>query len=585
MTWAGGPADGLGPWIMRTSGGFQFNPNLNTSGGLNDCPVNTFGVLGKKCTTVTVSSEPFDPDPGPSESGAPGEYFTIQPGDLLYFDNPLGNHDQVHELIRVLTKNGLTLVVERGAMNGVAACDPRPIGTCGSGGRTLTSSVNPVLSVASTSPWVYWDYVHDPHGALGLFLTDQRDSMNHKFTRHGSTVEAFNGSFDPRCTARPEDGCYGIRLNPQLNDLARMIANPRTGVSTANPPFAGKYGAGSVNTVQSHPGPMGHTPPSSPDDQYFMDGRPFNGKYSAGDARAPQATRVSGTLWKFPTAPNPLTLDRKYLPTKAQSGWHPLLDVSGPAATISDGPADQYKYCVVTTADECRSGSIAGEVYFNVPFLAYNYCVYPGQADFGADISDICIDNQSFVSDNLVQVGMNVDADNTGARQRALTKGFAASRMNAPFWNSTALPNNKWEMFRSRFANGFRPEVLLMKLPPMDRDDKDRTNFIPFTVSVANVPAGTDNVVVEYGYAENGAPGDLFCTSRHETCGAGRAGSEPFYFTGTEAQALTGQPCAVSCSVTVKTISQRVVYYRIRYRDSGNQTLMVTDLQAEAAPY
>src|SRR5262249_52425841 len=160
-----------------------------------------------------------------------------------------------------------------------------------------------------------------------------------------------------------------------------------------------------------------------------------------------------------------------------------------PRSSISASANDSYKYCVAAAADECAPGSMRGEIYFNAPFLRYNYCLYPGQATPGADNSDICIHNKSFVSDNLALIDLNVEADLKGLKQRALTKGFAPSKVNVPFWNASVLPNNQWAVFRSRFINGFRSDVLLMKLPPLDEDDKDRTGFIPLPIPIANVPA------------------------------------------------------------------------------------------------
>lgn len=588
-TWSGGPTDGRGPWIMTTSGAFQFQTGTDVPGGLTDCPQNPYAT-GKVCTEVSVDSEPFDPDPGPTETGAPGEYFVVQPGDYLYIDNPLGNHDLSHELVRVVARTGYTLVVARGVRYGAQACEPQPAGTCGSGGPIQTSKVNPVLSVAAIANKTYWDYADDPHGLLGLILSDPRDSGSHSFTRFGSYVEAYNGTFDPRCTAPVYDGCYGFRLNPAVNDIPRMLATPRSGFSAGNPGFAGKYGLGTVNEVQSHPAGMGHLPATDRERQFFVDGRPYNGRYSPGDPAAAQAVQVGGSLWKFPA--DPKALDRKFLPTKAQASWHPLLDVSGPNSRLSTGADDNFKYCVVVAAEECHPGSAPAEIYFNAPFLRYNYCVYPGQATPGADLSDICIHNQAFVSDNLTQGDMSADADNLGLKQRALTKGLSPSKVNVPFWNISVLPNNKWAIFRTRFVNGFRNEVLLLKMPPLDQDDKDRTKFVPLPVEIANVPDETTNVVVEFGYAENGPPEQLYCTSRQETCGVGYVDgglqvdpANPFFFSGTEAALLAGMPCSSSCTVNVPLISQRVVYYRVRYRDAGNATLAVSGLQAQTSPY
>ncbi len=586
MTWEGGAGDGWGPWIMKTSGGFQFTTEPGVPGGLNDCPQNRW-VTGKRCTQVTVTSEPFDPDPGPTETGAPGEYYTIEPGDFLYVDHPIGNHDGKHELVRVVAKSGLTLTVARGVTDGVTLCgNPRDM-DCGAGGPILKSAVNPVLSAAAISPRAYWNYLKDPHGLLGWVRADQGDTKNHMFSRFGSQAEAGTGYLDARCKSR--DGCYSFRLNPS-GEIENLFTTGRTGVASQNPGFAGKFGSAAINAVQSHPGPMGLQPASDREKEFLLDGRPYNGTYDANDPKAPRAVAVSGSLWKFPA--NAVALNRKFLPTKAQVGWRPLLDVSGPRSKLSADEGDAYRYCVVVAKGECRDGSAPGEIYFNAPFLRFHSCVYPGQATQSGDFSDVCIHNQAGVSDNLMQVDMHVSSDDTGLKQRALTKGFGPSKLGAPYWNAMAMPNNKWAAFRTRFVNGFRNEVMLMKMPPVDEDGKDRSTFLPLEVKVASVPARTDNVVVEFGYAENGPADQMFCTTRHEACaaGAGAAGgaidlNNPFSFTPTEDGALKGMPCASSCTVNVPVISQRVTYYRVRFRDSANQTISVSPVRVDTSPY
>src|SRR5258708_4495119 len=111
--------------------------------------------------------------------------------------------------------------------------------------------------------------------------------------------------------------------------------------------------------------------------------------------------------------------------------------------------------------------------------------------------------------------------------------------------------------------------------------------FLAVPLSAAAGPSGTGNAVGEFGYAENGAASDLFCTSRKETCTAGRASeastfdaANPFYLATTEASVVTGTPGASSCQLFVPAIPDRVLYYRVRYRDGGNRTLGLTQIGA-----
>jgi hypothetical protein len=594
MLWFGGALDGYGVWQMNTQDGFAFttdrakgsDPN-EVPGGLNQCPRNTFGAIGVRCTQVVVTSEPYDPDPGPTETGLPGEYITTQPGDLIYYNNV--NRDSVHELLRLIKKDGNVWTFERGAIDNKLACEPH-YEQCNSGGPVQSSPRNPLLYMASTSPRNYWNYVNDRHG--NAIRSDQRDSTAHGFARFGSYVESANGTYDPRCVEPSGDGCYGIRYQTTLYDMQSFLDPTllrRTNVVTLNPFFNGKGGYGDANAVQTHPSGMGHA--STADDRrFFMDARPFNGRFDSGDPRRNKALLVTGQLWKFPSSgPGGLQLDRKFLATKAQSGFHPLLDVSGPASVLTSFPSNQFKYCVVLAAGECRPGSAAGEIYFNVPYLRFNFCYFPGQAGPGADTSDICILNQAMVQDSILQVRMDGDADMTGANQRVLTRGLAVSKMSVPFWNVSVLPNSKWAIFRTRYAGGVRPDALLLKMPPPDLSTSGSVppRFLAVPLTAAAGPTGTDNAVVEFGYAENGAATDLFCTSRKETCATGRASesstfdaANPFYYATTEASSVSGTPCAGGCTIFVPAIPDRVLYYRVRYRDGGNRTLGLTEIGA-----
>jgi hypothetical protein len=85
---------------------------------------------------------------------------------------------------------------------------------------------------------------------------------------------------------------------------------------------------------------------------------------------------------------------------------------------------------------------------------------------------------------------------------------------------------------------------------------------------------------VEFGYDT-----DLHCTKRAEACVANRAGvdeSTPFYWAGSDS--YSGLACASGCTVTVPAVPQRVVYYRLKYRDSSNTVRITSRTQVAVAP-
>jgi hypothetical protein len=93
-----------------------------------------------------------------------------------------------------------------------------------------------------------------------------------------------------------------------------------------------------------------------------------------------------------------------------------------------------------------------------------------------------------------------------------------------------------------------------------------------------------DNATVEFGYVENGQATDFFCTSRRESCVATAAAVNelaPFAFAG---EVTAGVPCAAGCAIQIPALSQRVVYYRAKYRDASNRVLATGRMQVAAAP-
>ena len=173
---------------------------------------------------------------------------------------------------------------------------------------------------------------------------------------------------------------------------------------------------------------------------------------------------------------------------------------------------------------------------------------------------------------SIGQVGFSA-TDPKGSLGRKLTMGLSRNLLLDPYWNARSLPDASWMMFRSVWLGGVRTEALLAKLPPYpEKDDIDRSDFVPLTVNVpARGIAGTDNIVMQFGYAENGAPADYFCTSRREACVKGSASG--YAMAGDQ---VAGVSCAAGCSVTIPGISGRVVYYRLQYRDAGGNVIALT---------
>jgi hypothetical protein len=167
------------------------------------------------------------------------------------------------------------------------------------------------------------------------------------------------------------------------------------------------------------------------------------------------------------------------------------------------------------------------------------------------------------------QIGFETN-DPKASLGRKLTMGLGRNMLVDPYWNQRALPDASWMLFRSVWLGGVRTEALLAKMVPYPKPDGiDRSDFVPMTVTATGqAVAGTDNVTVQFGYAENGGMEEYFCTSRHEACVKGSAGGY-----GMAGDTIAGVPCSGPCSITVPAISGRAMYYRVIYRDAENRVL------------
>jgi hypothetical protein len=78
--------------------------------------------------------------------------------------------------------------------------------------------------------------------------------------------------------------------------------------------------------------------------------------------------------------------------------------------------------------------------------------------------------------------------------------------------NAPALPDGNWVMGSTVYYRDIMQSILfLVKVPPYPgrQPGINRGNWIPIPVKLTSVPAGTNNVVVEFGYNPS-----FHCTTR-----------------------------------------------------------------------
>jgi hypothetical protein len=415
---------------------------------------------------------------------------------------------------------------------------------------------------------VFWNTKTTPYGnvASGLVVDRTNRGGGHNTIQSNFRVDSLSGLCQP--VDGQEYGCYNIRLGQMP---AMFTVNNNFTVSN-NPAFAGKTGIGEQLSVDSHPSYVQWVAPTS-EQKWFLDARPFLGA----EVIKGEGTRVGKNLYRF----NATQFQRfrpRLMPTLAMCGVNPLLDVSGPTSLLTDEPADSYKYCVANAARECARDASPGDVYVNCPMISTPACTYPGVGASDTDIRDICIADNGAYTQTIPQIGYT-QAGIAGATGRVLTQGLSRYRWYDIFWNAKSTPDGKWILFRTPWLSGQRHEVLMAKAPPFpEPDNLNRSTFISLAIPVnppvfpPRVRPNIQNVVVEFGYDP-----DFNCTSRREACVKGDGAD--FKYT---SEPIEGVACASGCTVQIPAISQRVVYYRVKYRDPENQVVVTTSTAAVA---
>lgn len=242
--------------------------------------------------------------------------------------------------------------------------------------------------------------------------------------------------------------------------------------------------------------------------------------------------------------------------------------------TLNDSASDTGKWCVAIQANDCFGGSVAGKMYFvnevfDTTFIPLATC---RESQFGTINGDASLGPSNGI-------------------------GASVSQWRVPDSNGMVIPNGsqaravsrEWRTYREAATENVKADptgtALLARAlwyiipPPFPGvDSRNRGTFTGVPVSISNVPSGTDNVLVQFGY-----DGTFQCSrNRDNTCYAESSvlnKDNPYKF---DHEPLAGAPCVSGCTITIPAIANRVLYWRAVYRDAGGAIVGygVTNLQA-----
>jgi len=491
--------------------------------GMGPYTTNLSGAMTNVQTTVTFTSNtPTSPNPDTT-------LYAIAAGDEIQIDNEI--------MYLGSNTSGTTWNVTRGQAGTVAASHS-------SGASALMScrchSPNDFTQAGPS----WWDFVADPHATdtTGTnLITQLANSVNYA---------GHEGFANGRGLA--EGGWEGFIGAAGINNTILSISDSAA--------FAGAVKSASGNAWQKHPGASQQTNADS--GQSLVWGADFLAEDADVELRQTSFTVVTGSLWKY--ANSNYSLQRKKLAMLAIAGAKPLLDISSTATgdVIGGLSGDNYKYCVANAANECRSGSLVGDVYINAPGLTGSSTCINGNTDY-SNTTALCFGNFPAYGSMVEQIGI-VEANSTGKWIRGLTFGNMPVKVVNVSSDAHTSPDGKWMAFYYLDPSGV-PSIWLARIPSWPGyDGNDRNTFIQRSVNLSG-PALTSTVLLKFGYDTS-----LNCTSRTEACVSAQA-NNPYYFA---SETFTRLSCAGgSCSASVPVIPDRVAYVHPLYYDAGGSLL------------
>lgn len=247
------------------------------------------------------------------------------------------------------------------------------------------------------------------------------------------------------------------------------------------------------------------------------------------------------------------------------AGYHALADASGPSSASTFGDSTPWNYCYVIAAGECIVGSSVGQMYVVVPFdQTGSQCLVNTYA-YNAP----CISNNYPYGFWVTQFN-TLKNDAIGVNSRRLTSAFVAPGRQYNFTNAKTTPDGKWIQVQGQWLEGQRSELFWVKMPPFPAGISD-PGAAPCATKLRLRFKGVsgDSIRIAFGYAENGKPANLYCTSRAEACYTSSSATTNYPFAyASEAQSFTG--CGSACTITIPATPGRVLYYQVQRKNGSN---------------
>ena len=559
--------DGCGPYqVGATAANALTAMPGGACGGVTDPKVKDLLARGEGCVELTLSGmDACDPDPSPYEqvnfpacswngayrglkltSAAAGSGQKIAVGDVAFDIACTGYPCEQFLVGQLLGGNRVQVLRNFGVEHGALLDEPKV-------SALRVHAANFTLRFTAGLPGrdceVWGNFVNDHHGE------NLRCDVTYHPTAHSdhmgtlSVLTAYYGTSNRIA--------YSIRTGPgtALEQVGkRESLSVQTGIS-----FGGVLGGGHHLKAQwdSHPSYRQVAAPPG-EQQWFLDmvrmGIFANPLYTGA-----KVTHVNGSLYRIAGFIMSAEVNVKYRPLLVWSGRHNVADKSGPKSSITGDAADNWRSCYAYLAGECVPSSAQGSMFMNVPSATADGTCTPYPL-----ANSLCVNVASPELDTVSQIGF-AKASTNGEYSRTLAVPFRPWFNTNSYANVHATPDGTGAIFTCDWCLGVRSDMWWAKVPPTPAPDNvNRADYVKRPVTVAG--AAGSLVRIRFGYAENGPPESLFCTTRHEACATDASGVQPFLFL-SEAQHFTR--CDTDCVLNIPAVPGRVVYYVVDRQRAG----------------
>ena len=536
----------------NTSLPFPVNATYN-----NTCPYESLGATGTNCVTLQIPGEPCNLTPTTGEkSSFPCTWdangaspATIQLGDI-FVNKSLSDNDSEHfRFVKKTSVGGgvLEIVVQRDAIpeycNATTGVGNGAVQDVHANGWVIKMMPGQIRSCATS---LYLQYP-----ASGTYVEIGRTLASGHFSIGKPSVNN-------------ELAFVGVSGNKDNITLEALNTFPVTGFATTNRIKINNVGV-PTTTKQSYIQRYQNTATGNKlcctyDVNALNPSLGLNPESEGNDIGAVTITNITGNIYKV-SIPSPGSCTYKTCGLMAWAGKYWLSEQSSATTGDTLGTSDSYKFCYALRADECRSGSSAGDTYVNVPL---------------ADTDGRCATGQSYRNEPCViwlnpqdfQLSVSsILGDTNGQTMQRLGMLFSGATQY-PYAKCVSTPSASWLLCRgTSWLNGLAQLPLLVKIPSRSGTSQAHEGFTQIPINIG-ASTGMTHARVRFGYGDT-AGTRFYCTTRAEECLTDGSLS-PFAFA---ADSLTEVACSPSCTINVPGVPGKILYYRVERKITGSWRL------------